>query len=95
MRMRAVFGEAFLDGFTMAGFLNRLSRSGEPVRLFEPPEEERESWPPCVFEMGAGKDAVVAITGDLHSVPEPALREIIQLLRREDEGHHASSSAPA
>ena len=95
MRMRAVFGEAFLDGFTMAGFLHRLRRPDEPVRLFEPPAEEEKLWSPWVFEMGAGRDAAVSIAGDLHSVPEPALREMIQLLRREDESRHASSSAPA
>lgn len=84
MRRAAVLGESFLDGFTMAGFLRRLRRPGEAVRLLEPPLE-RNAWPSKVFEMGAGQDAEVALSGDLHRVPEPALRKMMSLLESESE----------
>ncbi len=84
MRLRAIFGESFLDGFTMAGFLAQLRRPGESTRLLEPPVEQT-AWKPWVFEMGAGKDAEVALSGDLHKVPEPALRKMMALLESESE----------
>lgn len=91
MRKGAIFGESFLDGFTMAGFLQRLRRPGEGTRLLEPPSE-RTGWSPWVFEMGAGVDAEVALSGDLHRVPEPALRKMITLL--EDESEYRRTHTP-
>jgi hypothetical protein len=35
-----IFGSAFLDGFTMAGFLGPLRRPGAPTQLFADPEPE-------------------------------------------------------
>ncbi len=90
MRLRGIFGASFLDGFTTAGFLQRLSRPGEYTRLLEPPVEQH-AWSPWVFEIGAGSDARVALSGDLHRVPEAALQEMLQVLERETESRRAKS----
>ncbi len=84
MRKGAIFGVSFLDGFSMAGFLQRLPRPREPTRLLEPPLEQA-GWSPWVFKMGAGNGAEVALSGDLHRVPEPALRKMMALLEKESE----------
>ncbi len=42
MRKSDVFVDSFLDGFTMAGFLDRLHRPGSATSLFAPaPERPR------------------------------------------------------
>ena len=93
MRKGAIFGESFVDGFTMAGFLQRLRRPGEAARLLEPPPE-RTGWSPWVFEMGASDDAEIALSGDLHRVPEPALRKMMTLLETESEYRKAHTATP-
>ncbi len=93
MRKSAIFAESFLDGLTMAGFLQRLQRPSEPARLMEPPSD-RTGWATRVFEMGASNDAEIALRGDLHRVPEPALRKMIVLLEKESEYRKAHPSTP-
>lgn len=94
MKLRAIFTESFLDGFTLAGFMTRLRRPGEVTRLLEPPVE-RVGWTPWVFEMGAGENAEVAVSGDLHKVPEPALRKMMAMLEGENKQRKTQAPNPA
>jgi len=45
MRRSAVFFDAFLDGFTMAGFSKQLRRPGAPTQVFEDKLDERQNVP--------------------------------------------------
>lgn len=77
----SVFGRGFWDGFTMGGFFNRLERPGRAVALCAPSVGDLAVG--VVFEPEPG---AVRVAGDLHSLPEGALRKMIDLLNREDEG---------
>ena len=90
MGLGRTFGEAFLDGFTMTGFAQRIDRPEEYTRLLEPPVDET-AWSPWIFEIGAGSDARVALSGDLHRVPEAALQEMLRLLEGETANRKAGS----
>ena len=94
MRLRSVFATSFLDGFSMAGFLQRLPLPGQYTRLLEPPADHA-AWSPRVFEMGAGADARISLSGDLHCVPEHALHEMLQVLEQETESRRGQSLRPA
>lgn len=95
MRMGAIFGNSFLDGFTMAGFLGGLRRPGESTRLLEPPPVELGPKSPSIFEIGAGSDAQVTLAGDLHRVPEAALHEMLKLLESETQSRRTKLAKSA
>jgi hypothetical protein len=83
------FGEGFLDGFTMRGFLGGLRRPGEADGLFEP--EPPDEAPGISFHFDPAHVQDVEVGGDLHAVPELALSRMMEILKNED----ASRKAPA
>ncbi|HZL28418.1 MAG TPA: hypothetical protein VFC39_17985 [Acidobacteriaceae bacterium] len=95
MRLPVVFGESFLNGFTMAGFLTRLRRPGEPTLLFAPAYEQSGQWLPVVFRPGTTQSDGVRVAGDLRGIPAHALHAMMEVLKREDEERKTSLSEKA
>jgi hypothetical protein len=90
MRAFAIFGDSFLDGFTMSGFLNRLRRPDEAVRMFGPARPASTSeWQGVSFRIDSAANEVL-VSGSLSSVPEQTLHTMIDLLKREDEDRKMS-----
>ncbi len=93
MRRSAVFFDAFLDGFTMAGLFGRLRRPGAPTTLFGlEPLTAGAVWPALTFEPARAKSTGVSVAGDLRAVPDDALRVMIDLLKREDDSRKTTGS---
>jgi hypothetical protein len=93
MRRSAVFFDAFLDGFTMAGFFGRLRIPGAPYVLFEAEvSSPSPGWPALVFERGRTNAATVEVAGDLRAIPDDALRVMIDVLKREEDTRKTSGS---
>jgi hypothetical protein len=95
MRLTAIFGDSFLDGFTMAGWMNRLQRPGEATRLLAPPQEVSGSGVSLLFEPASTQGNHVRVSGDLKAVPAQALQAMMDVLKREDEARRASSPEEA
>ncbi len=76
------FGEGFLDGFTMRGFLGGLRRPGEADGLFEP--ETTDDASRISFRFDPVHVQEVEVGGDLHAVPEMALGRMMEILKNED-----------
>ena len=81
MRLRAVFGEAFLDGFTMAG-LGKLRSPASPDALFAPEDDEEPSRVVAFAVEGPGSGKV-RVRGDLRQIPLSALDGILRAVAAE------------
>jgi len=67
MRDSTVFADSFLDGFTMAGFLNRLHQPGGATCLSAPaPERTQTDGEPIIPVQGAVKGAGITRDEDTH-----------------------------
>ena len=80
MRLSTVFSESFLDGFTMSGFLTRLRQPGSATAIFAPEPGLKVT----VRAASLDSDELV-VTGELGNVPQPALRAMMGLLKKEEE----------
>jgi hypothetical protein len=96
VRKLAVFTESFLDGFTMAGFLNRLERPGAATQMFAASDSDKtgQNWEPVTFEPSAEPTKPVVVAGGLRAVPEQALQAMMELLKREDEDRKRAHPVP-
>ena len=88
MAALAIFRDAFFDGFTMAGFLDHLGQPGGPMPLFASPGEN----PECVALTLQRTREGWSFSGDLRSVPEQALRVMMDRLRVEQEGRRTTDT---
>lgn len=80
MRPSTVFSESFLDGFTMSGFLTRLRQPGSATGLIAPEPGLKLTLAPASLH---SDDFIV--TGELGSIPRPALQAMMRLLKMEEE----------
>jgi len=82
------FGDGFLDGFSMRGFLGGLRRPGEADSFFAP--ELSEDALRISFHFDPAHVQEVEVGGDLHSVPEQALGRMMEILKKEDASRKAT-----
>jgi hypothetical protein len=101
MRRAAIFFDAFLDGFAMAGFMGRLRRPGAAKRLFARPlpvavlPNELASLSALKEEpnLAVGVRAYFALRGQM--VPESAIdRELREMLGRLNKSVITSANSP-
>lgn len=86
MRKSTIFADAFMDGFTMAGFFNWLKLPGSANRIFAPPAASQETgWQELTFVPASSKGEEVDVAGNLRVVPVSALRAMMALLQKEEE----------
>jgi hypothetical protein len=91
MGMRAVLGESFLDGFTMAGFMNRIDQPGSATPLCAPTPMKLSL--PVLFERAmANADGAGEVL--LNKISEETLHAMMDLLQREDEARKRSRNLP-
>ena len=90
MGLPAVFGESFLDGFSMAGFLSRLRRPEEATQLLAPDPLQTPPGLHLTFEVESAHPGGVRVDGNLGSVPEQALHAMMDMLKKEDEQRRKS-----
>jgi hypothetical protein len=95
MRRSAVFFDAFLDGFTMAGFVNRLRQPGAATHLFAPSSMSSvPGWAAVSSESGLAPAGEILSADTLRSVPDATLHRIMELVKREEEARRASPKLP-
>jgi hypothetical protein len=83
-----IFREAFFDGFTMSGLVGRLRTPGYATSLFARPgsRDDADSVPITLQRTKQGW----MVAGDLHDLPEQALRAMMDRLKVEQEGRKAA-----
>ncbi len=94
MGLPAIFGQSFLDGFTMAGFPFGLRRPDAATMLFEPEAEPNETPAPIVFELltrGEGRSGVRVRSSELSLETLQLLQEeLLRELQKRDKAAHGT-----
>jgi hypothetical protein len=85
MRRSAVFFDAFLDGFAMAGFLTQLRQPGAATHICSPSSSSvNAGWAPLDLKPVAEPSLELPSAESVRLLPDPMLHAMMEVLQRED-----------